>query len=229
MNFTQFMNPRLNRITIALLGVVWLGTSSALGAESIVPDLQKVSQGIGAKIAAKTKVKWDANVKGKPALFTTGVIWLDGVNFTEGTIECDILGKSQPRGSNFLGIAFHGADDTTFDCVYFRPFNFRAENPENASHAVQYISHPQWTWQKLRAEKTGQYEKAIAPPTDGDAWFHAKIVVAGRKVSVFVNDATKPSLEVDLLNDRTGGGIGIWGGDAGDGGHFANLKITQGR
>ena len=220
------MNNRLKKALMVFAAITWLQGDGAFGVEPIVPNLEKVSQGTGGETAAKTKVRWDTNVKGKAALFTTGAVWLDGVEFSEGTIECDILGKSQPRGSNFPGIAFHGADDTTFDCVYFRPFNFRAENPENASHAVQYISHPQWTWQKLRAEKTGQYEKPITPPPDGDAWFHAKIVVAGRKVSVFVNDATKPSLEVEPLNDRTGGRIGIWGGDAGAGGHFANLKIT---
>jgi hypothetical protein len=222
------MKYQLKKVLIVVVAITCSQDGGVFGAEPIVPDLQKVSQGIGAKTAAKTKVRWDPNVKGKAALFTTGVIWLDGVEFTEGTIECDILGKSQPRGSNFLGIAFHGADDTAFDCVYFRPFNFRAENPENGSHAVQYISHPQWTWQKLRAERTGQYEKPISPPPDGDAWFHAKIVVTRRKVSVFVNDAIKPTLEVELLNDRVGGRIGIWGGDAGDGGHFANLKITTG-
>ncbi len=225
--FLPQMKNRLEKLLMVLAAIIWFHSDSAFAVDAVVPDLQKLSQGIGAKTAAKTKVRWDTSVKGKPALFTTGAIWLDGVNFTEGTIECDILGKSQPRGSNFPGIAFHGADDTTFDCVYFRPFNFRAENPENASHAVQYISHPQWTWQKLRAEKTGQYEKLITPPPDGDTWFHAKIVVARRKVSVFVNDAPKPSLEVDLLNDRTGGRIAIWGGDAGDGGHFANLKLTS--
>ena len=37
----------------------------------------------------------------------------------------------------------------------------------------------------------------------------------------------KPSLVVDKLNDRTSGKLAIWGGDAGDGGHFANLKITS--
>ena len=44
---------------------------------------------------------------------------------------------------------------------------------------------------------------------------------------VFVNGGSKPSLEVEKLNDRSGGKIGIWGGDAGDGGYFANLKITK--
>lgn len=219
------MNTLL-KVLAVLVSFSCLTGSSALAANAITPDLQKVSQGVGATIANKSKVRWEANVKGKPALFSGSVIWLDGVTFSEGTIECDILGKSAPRGSNFLGIAFHGVDDTTFDCVYFRPFNFRAENPENAAHAVQYISHPQWPWQKLRSEKTGQYEKPIAPPTDGDAWFRAKIVVEGKKVSVFVNDASKPSLVVEKLNDRTSGRIALWGGDAGEGGYFANMKVT---
>jgi hypothetical protein len=211
---------------LILAGIACFAIRPALGAEAIVPDLKNVSQGIGAKIADKVTARWDSDAKGKAALFARGTIWLEGMNFTEGTIECDILGKSMPRGSNFPGIAFHGADEATYDCVYFRPFNFRAPNPENASHAVQYISAPQWTWQKLRAEKTGQYEKPISPPLGGDAWFHARIVVAGKKVSVFVNDVTTPCLEVEKLNDRTSGRIGIWGGDGGEGAHFANLKIT---
>ena len=220
------MNHLLKPFAIVLLGVAGLAQGSAFAAEAIAPDLQKISQGVGAKLVGKTTAKWDANVKGKAALFTTGVIWLDGVNFSEGTIECDILGKSAPRGSNFPGVVFHGVNDTTFDSVYFRPFNFRAENPENARHAVQYVSPPQWTWQKLRAEKTGQYEKPIAPAPDGDVWFRAKIVVDRKQVSVFVNDATSPSLVVDKLNDRADGKVGITGGDAGEGGYFANLKIT---
>jgi hypothetical protein len=219
------MNTRIKFTLAVVAGLACLAVHSTRGADVIVPDLQKISQGIGAKLSPKG-ARWEPNVRGKPALFTGGAIWLDGISFTDGTIECDILGKSEPRGSNFLGVAFRGADDSTYDCVYFRPFNFRAPNPENSNHAVQYISHPLWTWQKLRAEKTGQYEKPIAPPPDGDAWFHAKIVVAGKKVSVFVNGAAKPSLEVETLNDRKSGKIAIWGGDAGDGGYFANLTIT---
>jgi hypothetical protein len=220
------MKTKLHRIGTIVVSVAFLGLRPLLGAESIVPDLQSISQGTGARVAPNAMPRWEKDVKGKPALFTRGAIWLEGINFSEGTIECDILGKSSPRGSNFLGIAFHGKDDATFECVYFRPFNFRAENPENASHAVQYIAHPQWTWQKLRAEKTGQYEKPIVPPPDGDAWFHARIVIAEKKVSVFVNDASRPSLEVDRLSTQSDGKIAIWGGDAGNGGHFANLKIT---
>ena len=109
------MNTPLKKLALILLGLACLARGSALAADVIVPDLQKISQGIGAKIAPKAKVRWEPSAKGRPALFSTGAIWLDGINFTEGTIECDILGKSTPRGSNFLGIAFHGADDKTFD------------------------------------------------------------------------------------------------------------------
>ena len=207
-----------------LVATAWLHGTAAFAGDATALDLKRISEGTGAKADPKAAIRWETNVKGKAALFTRSVVWLEELNFSEGTIECDILGKSTPRGSNFLGIAFRGVDETTFDCVYFRPFNFRAENPENASHAVQYISQPQWTWQKLRAEKTGQYEKPIVPPPDGDTWFHAKIVVEGKKVRVFVNNAETASLEVQTLNDRTNGRI--WGGDAGDGGYFANLKIT---
>jgi hypothetical protein len=219
--FTKFMSNRLNKIACALLGVAWLGAGSALGADALVPDLKGVANGIGAKIPDKAIARWETNVKGRDALFVRGNIWLEDVIFTDGTIECDILGKSGSRGSNFPGLNFRGVDDSTFESIYFRPFNFRAENPENASHAVQYISPPQWTWSKLRAEKTGQYEKPIVPPPDGDAWFRAKIVVQGNKVSVFVNDAPKACLEIETLSDRRAGRVGIGAGDA----YFANLRI----
>ena len=136
------MKTNLHRICLGVVTLVF-AVASLPGAEPLVPDLQNVVKGVGADVNPNGAVRWEKDVKGRPALFTRAAIWLDGVNFSEGTIECDILGKSNPRGSNFPGIAFHGKDSSVFECVYFRPFNFRAENPENASHAVQYIAHPQ--------------------------------------------------------------------------------------
>src|SRR5262245_7395872 len=126
-------NPYRNGIIIVALAA--LNVAPLVDAEPIVPDLKNVSQGISARMATNASIRWEKDAKGKPALFARRAVWLDGVDFSEGTIECDILGKSSPRGSNFPGIAFHGKDDSAFECVYFRPFNFRAENPENASHA----------------------------------------------------------------------------------------------
>lgn len=220
------MKTQLPRSFLTGLMLAALSTAGLRAAEPMVPDLQKISQGIGAQILPTAAVRWEKDVKGKPALFTKSIIWLDGIKFTEGTIECDILGKSTPRGSNFPGVVFNGKDASSYESIYFRPFNFRAENPENSAHAVQYVAFPLFPWQKLRAEKTGQFEKPITPLLDGDAWFRAKIVVEGRKVRVYVNGSAEPSLEVERLGERVSEQVGITGGDAGEGGYFANVRIT---
>jgi len=152
-----------------------------------------------------------------------GVAYLRGTEFGNGTIEVDIRGKDV-QGQSFVGIAFHGVDSTTYDAIYFRPFNFRTPDSTRHSHAVQYISHPTYTWQKLRAERPGSFEQPVSPAPDPNAWFHVRVVVASPKVSVFVGDAKQPSLVVDQLNDRTKGLVGLWVGN-GSGGDFANLKI----
>jgi hypothetical protein len=154
-----------------------------------------------------------------------GVAWLDGVNFSNGTIEIDIKGKDVLQQS-FVGVAFHGVDEKTLDAVYFRPFNFRTTDSVRHIHAVQYISHPTYTWDKLRSEQNGKYEKAISPAPDPSEWFHAKIVVDFPFVRVYVNNNQMPSLEVQLLNDRKDGKMGLWVGNN-SGGEFANLKITN--
>src|SRR5262245_24095960 len=85
--------------------------------------------------------------------------------------------------------------------------------PVGRSHAVQYHSLPVYTWQKLRTDQPGKYEQAVNPVPDPNAWFHARIVVANPKVSVFVGDAKEPSLVVNMLNDRRKGSIGLWVGN----------------
>jgi len=154
-----------------------------------------------------------------------GVAYLRGTEFGNGTIEVDIRGKDV-QGQSFVGIAFHGVDSTTYDAIYFRPFNFRTPDSTRHRHAVQYISHPTYTWQKLRAERPGSFEQPVSPAPDPNAWFHVRVVVASPKVSVFVGDAKQPSLLVDQLNDRTKGLVGLWVGNNSDG-DFANLTITR--
>lgn len=66
---------------------------------------------------------------------------LAGVALSEGVIDVDLRGKDVAQQS-FLGIAFHVVDWTTYEAVYFRPFNFRSADAERRSHSVQYISHP---------------------------------------------------------------------------------------
>ena len=173
------------------------------------------------------------DIKGKHALELSeapgmGVVWLDGYDFADGIIDIDILGRSQPVQGSFVGVAFRVIDAQTHDAVYFRPFNFRATDSTRHSHAVQYVSHPLFPWQRLRSEHPGQYEAAILPEPDGDEWFHARIVVERPKVSVFVNGAKTPALVVNELSERSHGSVGVWVGE-GSGGHFADLRVTRKR
>jgi hypothetical protein len=161
---------------------------------------------------------------GKKAISQTGIIWLKDVNFSEGTIEVDLRGKDVMQKS-FIGIAFHGVDTITHDVIYFRPFNFLSTDPVRKIHAVQYVAHPDFPWHKLREEKNGIYEKAVTPAPSPTDWFHARIVVKGSEINVFVNNSTTPSLTVNKLNSRSSGKIGIW--NEGLEGDFANLVIKN--
>jgi hypothetical protein len=153
-----------------------------------------------------------------------GMAWLVGSDFGEGTIEVELRGRNAP-GQSFVGIAFRGVDDTTFDAVYFRPFNFKNEDAARRLRAVQYVSQPTFPWEKLRADHPGKYEQAVDPVPDPDGWFRARMVVEARKVSVFVDDAKAPSLAVTELSDRRGGLVGLWVGNGSEGA-FTNLALT---
>ena len=154
-----------------------------------------------------------------------GVAWLNGVEFSNGTVELDIQGKDIFQQS-FVGIAFHGTDNKTFDAVYFRPFNFQSTDLVRKIHAVQYVAYPDYPWQILREKFNGKFEKAVIPSPNGTEWFHVKITIKYPMVTVFVNGSSEPSLTIEKLNNRKTGKIGLWVGNNSDG-DFANLQITS--
>ena len=191
----------------------------------ITPDLSKIISGEGWRIVNREPeiVTEDGRtcVHFKSLNRQSGIAWLQNFEFTNGVIEVDIKGKNV-RGGSFLGVAFRGLNDSTYDAVYFRPFNFSNSNPNG--HMVQYISHPQYTWFRLRKEHPGKYEGSIIPSPDPDKFFHVKIVVKKPEVKVYVNDIKEPCLVVNELSERTGGQIGLWMDFVSEG-TFANLKI----
>ena len=152
-----------------------------------------------------------------------GVAWIAGVEFSDGTIELEIKGKNE-QGRSFVGIAFHVQDNRVFDAVYLRPFNFQAAEQERRSHSTQYISMPGHDWSELRKSHPGKYEFAITPEPDPDSWVKVKLVVKDKNVAAFVNGSDKPTLAVELLNERLKGKVGLWVGNGSDG-WFRNLKV----
>jgi hypothetical protein len=153
-----------------------------------------------------------------------GIAWLGKTEFSNGVIEFDVRGKDELQHS-FVGIAFHGINDSTFDAVYLRPFNFRATDPQRKIHMVQYISMPAHDWNFLRTNFPGKYEKPITPAPDPGAWVHVRIVVAGKKIGVYIDHSNTSSLEVEQLENLGKGKIGLWAGHT-SGGDWANITVV---
>jgi len=152
-----------------------------------------------------------------------GIVWLKTLSFENGTIDLDIKGRDV-RGESFVGMAFHGLDRNNFDLVYFRPFNFKS--PEKKGNSVQYVSLPEFTWQRLRQEHPGVFESEPTPTPEPNEWFHATIVVEHPTVKVYINNSDKASLTLEQLSTRKKGWIGFWVGSNSEG-EFKNLKITK--
>ena len=148
---------------------------------------------------------------------------LEDIEFDTGTIEIELLGENNP-GKSFIGVAFNIQNDDTFEAVYFRPFNFVAEEQIRKDHMVQYIFHPEFIWRKLREERTGEFEDEISSPPNPDDWFKATIRITDHKVEVYVNESSEPVLSVDRLTSVTSHKIGIWTG-FGSSGRFRNLVL----
>lgn len=166
---------------------------------------------------------------GQPALRLSaaegdGLAILKDVTFSNGTIEFDVKGRNVPQQS-FVGIAFFVEDRSHYDAIYFRPFNFMNADTARRRRAVQYISMPDHPWEKLREQSPGRYEAKVSPTPDAEDWFHARIVVDGKKVSVYVNKAASPSLSVERLSTAKEGSVALWVGNNSDG-SFSNLVIT---
>jgi hypothetical protein len=215
-------------VVFSMAAVVGLSTASRAAGQqrAIEVDLARLAAGHGLQVFNRSVTSLGDSARKGLRLSESpgnGVAYVQGVDFANGAIEADIRGKDVQQLS-FVGVAFHGVDSTTYEAIYFRPFNFQATDSVRRAHAVQYVSHPTYTWQKLRAEHPGVYEQPVKPVPDPNGWFHVRMVVAGSQVRVFVNDATEASLVVTRLSERTKGLVGLWVGNN-SGGDFANLRI----
>ena len=152
------------------------------------------------------------------------------LEFADGTIEAEIAGALAPDAGagarGFVGIAFRvQPDQATYDAFYLRPTNGRADDQERRNRSAQYISHPAWTWFRLRTETPGKYESYV--DLVPGAWTKVRIEVRGTQGRLYVHGSEQPTL---IVNDiKTGpqgkGAVALWVGP-GTVGHFRNLTVT---
>jgi hypothetical protein len=149
--------------------------------------------------------------------------------FRDGTIEVDLAGQpaagagSGARG--FIGIAFRIQGDGSYEYIYLRPTNGRADDQVRRNHSTQYSSYPNFDFARSRQEAPEKYESYV--DLEPGVWTKYKIEIEGRKARLYVHGAQQPCLIVDDLKlEPREGGVALWVGPGTDG-YFSNLKIAS--
>ena len=143
-----------------------------------------------------------------------GLAFLKGSSFRNGTIEVDLAGSpgagTFEGARGFVGVAFRVQDGgRRYEAIYLRPTNGRADDMSRRNHSTQYVSEPDWSWNRLRQESPGIYESYV--DLEPGAWTHYKIVVRGTRAELYVHGAAQPCLIVkDLKLGDVSGAIALW-------------------
>jgi hypothetical protein len=186
-------------------------------------------------VLTKEKYRGRESIKMIEAKATDGtadtVAILKDAHFHNGTIDVWLAGEPSDEATadagarGFVGVAFRVADDPSrYEAIYIRPTSGRTEDQLRRNHSIQYISHPEYPWERLRHESPGVYE-SYADMAPGE-WIRCRIIVSGTKAQLFLGSADQPSLVVnDLKHGDLSGGIGLWIGP-GTVAHFSDLRLT---
>jgi hypothetical protein len=162
------------------------------------------------------------------------LVILSKTEFRDGVIEIELTGEPGARAGEgargFVGVAFRVSPDAAkdaskYECFYLRPTNGRADDQVRRNHSAQYISFPDFPWQRLRKEFPEKYESYV-DLVPGE-WTKVKIEVRGDKARLYVHDAQQPVLVVnDLKQGQSQGQIALWVGP-GTVAHFADLRVSK--
>ena len=149
-------------------------------------------------------------------------------SFRDGTIEVDLAGQpgagAAAGARGFIGIAFRFQSDGTYEYIYLRPTNGRADDQVRRNHSTQYGAHPDFDFARSRKEAPEKYESYV--DLEPGVWTKYKIEVNGRTARLYVHGAEQPCLIVnDMKLEPRAGAVALWVG-SGTEGYFANLKIT---
>jgi 3-keto-disaccharide hydrolase len=229
--------PRVHVIGSVILSVTVIGVGLVPPSQARAVQAKQFALESTSGIRMKSLSAEPATLDGKKGLKITSagveeVAVIEGLEFANGIIEAELAGTPGPGAGEaargFVGIAFRvSADALTFDAFYLRPTNGRAEDQERRNHATQYISHPEWTWDRLRKETPSRYE-AYVDVMPG-SWTSVRIEVRGDRARLYVNGNEQPTL---IVNDvKTGasakGAVALWLGP-GTVAHFRNLTVRTG-
>ncbi len=155
---------------------------------------------------------------GQESLYLDGRAYVEGAAFRDGIIEVDIAPNTD---RSFAGLIFRVKPEEGTSALGLADFEevYLRLHKSGLPDAVQYapIYNGESTWQLYREYQAAEEFKR----TD---WTRLKVVVAGERAEVYLDDASRPSLVVDRLrHGYEEGAVGLF---ALFGNHFANFRYT---
>ena len=140
-----------------------------------------------------------------------GFVALKDTHFDNGTIEFDI----KPVGEDMPGIRFHQRDGDNADMLYIRV----SPDCPASQDCLQYVPIIKG---RVLWDVYPQYQ-ASAPFRENE-WNHIRLVISGKRMNVYVNGRTEPSLRVVHLESDASTGTIAFEGTA----YYANLTLAPG-
>lgn len=152
------------------------------------------------------------------------------LNFENGIIEVKVLSRileSAPAlARGFIGVAFRiNEENTSYESIYLRPTNGRADDQLRRNHTIQYYAYPDYKFNVLRSNSEGEFETYA--DLELDKWITMRLEIQNKKAKLFLDNKEYASFIVDeMKGSTTNGSIGLWV-DIGTEGFFKDLKITE--
>jgi hypothetical protein len=140
-----------------------------------------------------------------------GFVALKDKSFDNGTIEFDM----KPVGEDMPGIRFRQKDGDTADMLYVRV----SPDCPASQDCLQYVPIIKG---RVLWDVYPQYQAAA--PFRENEWNHIRLVISGKRMNVFVNGRTEPSLRVAHLEGDASTGTIAFEGPA----FYANLTLAPG-
>jgi hypothetical protein len=224
-NWTNYMNARVTSLMILACAALLALFAIPLGAQSadrLTPKNVAIAQ-------TNYKTRRAVQVSAAPgAENATSYALVKDVSFRDGTIEVDLAGQPAAGAAagarGFIGIAFRIQGNGSYEYIYLRPTNGRADDQVRRNHSTQYSSFPDFGFARSRQEAPEKYESYV--DLEPGVWTAYKIEVENRKARLYVHGAQQPCLIVnDLKLEPQSGGLALWVGP-GTEGYFSNLKVT---
>lgn len=162
-------------------------------------------------------IEFEPGRHAQPALLrvNSGAAELKGAPFSDGTIEYDVEELPDSDGMDFPSVRFRQRDSGTAEQLYLRPH----AGCITSNDCIQYapVVHHLLMWDIYPEYQRGG-------PIQASGWNHLKLVIAGRRLEVFINRTATPALVVDNLSgDAASGSIQLNGPAV-----YRDIQITPG-